>query len=272
MFGSDFDLEVTVHRGAGAYICGEETGLLNSLEGKRGEPRLEAAVPGDQRPLRRTDGREQRRNARVSACRFSSSGAEWFASGRHRAQQGLQDRLGLGSRAEARQLRSSARHDRARTDRRLRGRIARRPHVHGGAARRRFVGVPLRRAPRPAVRLREHGEGRLDARFGRVRRLRRHDRLRESARTRWCASSRTSRAVSARPAAKAAVARNALERILDGRGVDGRLRHDAARRRSDHRLEPVRARRFDRTVPGFGVAAFPRAVQSSRCRQIAADG
>ncbi len=45
VFGSEFDIEVTVHRGAGAYICGEETGLLNSLEGKRGEPRLKPPFP-----------------------------------------------------------------------------------------------------------------------------------------------------------------------------------------------------------------------------------
>ena len=40
IFGSGYDLEMTVHLGAGAYICGEETALLNSLEGRRGEPRL----------------------------------------------------------------------------------------------------------------------------------------------------------------------------------------------------------------------------------------
>ena len=40
IFGTDYDLEVTVHLGGGAYICGEETALINSLEGKRGEPRL----------------------------------------------------------------------------------------------------------------------------------------------------------------------------------------------------------------------------------------
>ncbi len=40
IFGSDWDLEVTVHLGGGAYICGEETALINSLEGRRGEPRL----------------------------------------------------------------------------------------------------------------------------------------------------------------------------------------------------------------------------------------
>jgi len=40
-----FDLEIYVHRGAGAYICGEETGLLESLEGKRGHPRIKPPFP-----------------------------------------------------------------------------------------------------------------------------------------------------------------------------------------------------------------------------------
>jgi NADH-quinone oxidoreductase subunit F len=43
--GAAFKLNVTLHRGAGAYICGEETGLLNSLEGKRGWPRLKPPFP-----------------------------------------------------------------------------------------------------------------------------------------------------------------------------------------------------------------------------------
>ena len=45
ILGSGFDLEVTVHLGGGAYICGEETALLNSLEGRRGEPRLKPPFP-----------------------------------------------------------------------------------------------------------------------------------------------------------------------------------------------------------------------------------
>lgn len=45
ILGSGYDLEVSVHRGAGAYICGEETALLNSLEGKRGMPRLKPPFP-----------------------------------------------------------------------------------------------------------------------------------------------------------------------------------------------------------------------------------
>lgn len=43
--GSGFDLEVVIHRGAGAYICGEETALLTSLEGGKGFPRLKPPFP-----------------------------------------------------------------------------------------------------------------------------------------------------------------------------------------------------------------------------------
>ncbi|MFW2136025.1 NADH-quinone oxidoreductase subunit NuoF [Soonwooa sp.] len=45
ILGTGFDLEIYVQRGAGAYICGEETALLESLEGKRGNPRLKPPFP-----------------------------------------------------------------------------------------------------------------------------------------------------------------------------------------------------------------------------------
>ena len=45
ILGSKYDLDVIVHRGAGAYICGEETALIESLEGKRGCPRLKPPFP-----------------------------------------------------------------------------------------------------------------------------------------------------------------------------------------------------------------------------------
>ena len=45
ILGSGFDLEIVVHAGAGAYDCGEETALLDSLEGKRGQPRLKPPFP-----------------------------------------------------------------------------------------------------------------------------------------------------------------------------------------------------------------------------------
>jgi NADH-quinone oxidoreductase subunit F len=46
-FGKDYAIEVYVHSGAGAYICGEETSMLNSLEGRRGEPRMKPPFPAN---------------------------------------------------------------------------------------------------------------------------------------------------------------------------------------------------------------------------------
>ncbi|MDT4970123.1 MAG: NADH-quinone oxidoreductase subunit [Pseudonocardiales bacterium] len=45
ILGSGFNCDITIHNGAGAYICGEETALLDSLEGKRGQPRLKPPFP-----------------------------------------------------------------------------------------------------------------------------------------------------------------------------------------------------------------------------------
>jgi NADH-quinone oxidoreductase subunit F len=79
LFGKGIDIEVTAHRGAGAYICGEETGLLNSLEGKRGEPRLKPPFPA-------IEGLYQMptvvNNVETLAylVPIMEKGAEWFAS------------------------------------------------------------------------------------------------------------------------------------------------------------------------------------------------
>lgn len=45
--GSGYDFDVFVMRGAGAYICGEETALIESIEGKQGKPRLKPPFPAD---------------------------------------------------------------------------------------------------------------------------------------------------------------------------------------------------------------------------------
>ncbi|MGI6375726.1 MAG: NADH-quinone oxidoreductase subunit NuoF [Anaerolineae bacterium] len=47
ILGSGFDLDMTVHRGAGAYVCGEETAMIESLEGRRGEPRRKPPYPSE---------------------------------------------------------------------------------------------------------------------------------------------------------------------------------------------------------------------------------
>ena len=65
--GSGYDLDVVVHAGAGAYICGEETALLDSLEGRRGQPRLRPPFPAVAGLYASPDGHQQRRVDRVRA-------------------------------------------------------------------------------------------------------------------------------------------------------------------------------------------------------------
>jgi NADH-quinone oxidoreductase subunit F len=60
--GSQFDCEVYTHLGAGAYICGEETSLLSSLEGYRGYPKLKPPFPAVEGRVALPDDREQRRD------------------------------------------------------------------------------------------------------------------------------------------------------------------------------------------------------------------
>ena len=79
VFGSEYGIEVTVHRGAGAYICGEETALLNSLEGKRGEPRLKPPFPA----IRGLYGEPTVVNnveTLATLPHILKNGPEWFAS------------------------------------------------------------------------------------------------------------------------------------------------------------------------------------------------
>ncbi len=63
VFGSGKRIDMIIHRGAGAYICGEETAMLNSIEGKRGNPADQAALPGAGRRVRDADHNQQRRDA-----------------------------------------------------------------------------------------------------------------------------------------------------------------------------------------------------------------
>ncbi|MBV9718537.1 MAG: NADH-quinone oxidoreductase subunit NuoF [Candidatus Eremiobacteraeota bacterium] len=79
LFGTGYDLEVTVHRGAGAYICGEETGLLNSLEGKRGEPRLKPPFPAVE-GLYRMPTVVNNVETLAYLVPILERGAEWFAA------------------------------------------------------------------------------------------------------------------------------------------------------------------------------------------------
>jgi NADH-quinone oxidoreductase subunit F len=79
ILGSGFDLDIWVHRGAGAYICGEETALLESLEGKRGFPRLKPPFPAVVGAFGKPTVVN---NVETLACvpHIMTRGAHWFAS------------------------------------------------------------------------------------------------------------------------------------------------------------------------------------------------
>src|SRR3972149_5231201 len=79
IFGSDYSLECCLHRGAGAYVCGEETGLIESLEGKRGWPRIKPLFPAVEGLFRRPTGGN---NVETLCCvpHIIERGADWFTS------------------------------------------------------------------------------------------------------------------------------------------------------------------------------------------------
>jgi len=79
ILGSGFDLDMSVHRGAGAYICGEETALINSLEGKRGEPRMKPPYPA-QIGLWNEPTLVHNVETLANVPHIVNRGAEWFRS------------------------------------------------------------------------------------------------------------------------------------------------------------------------------------------------
>jgi NADH-quinone oxidoreductase subunit F len=79
ILGSGFDLDIVVHAGAGAYICGEETALLDSLEGRRGQPRLKPPFPAVAGLYARPTVVNNVESI-ASVPSIVQNGAEWFAS------------------------------------------------------------------------------------------------------------------------------------------------------------------------------------------------
>lgn len=78
-FGSSFSVELALHRSGGRYICGEETALLNALEGKRAQPRMKPPFP----PASGAWGRPTIVNNVETLCNVPGilrNGAEWFQS------------------------------------------------------------------------------------------------------------------------------------------------------------------------------------------------
>ncbi|MBN2477324.1 MAG: NADH-quinone oxidoreductase subunit NuoF [Pirellulales bacterium] len=79
ILNSDFSLEMTIHRGAAAYVCGEETGLIESLEGKRAWPRIKPPFPAVEGLFRKPTVVN---NVETMACvtHIAGRGADWFKS------------------------------------------------------------------------------------------------------------------------------------------------------------------------------------------------
>lgn len=79
LFGTEYAIDCYLHRGAGAYVCGEETGLIESLEGKRGWPRIKPPFPAVEGAFRKPTVVN---NVESLAClpHIVERGAEWFAS------------------------------------------------------------------------------------------------------------------------------------------------------------------------------------------------
>ena len=168
ILGSEHTLDLVVHRGAGAYICGEETALLDSLEGKRGNPRLKPPFPANQGlyqgptlinnvetlmnvPIVISMGGEE--YARIGTA--TSTGTKVVSiSGCVQRPGNYEVVLGTSSRELIFGLAGGPPEGRVGE-----GVVPRRLE-RAGAARQ-------RRVPRPPVRVRRDGQGRLDARLRR---------------------------------------------------------------------------------------------------------
>ena len=110
IMGTGFDFDLEVRMGSGAFVCGEETALMRSIEGKRGEPRPRPAVPGHQGTLGKAESSQQRRDL-CQCAGHHFEGSRMVRLHRHRKEQrhqgfrsgrrGEQHRFGRGSRRHA---------------------------------------------------------------------------------------------------------------------------------------------------------------------------
>ena len=202
VMGLGFDFDIHIHRGAGAYEAGEETALLESLEGKRAQPRLKPPFPASAGLY----GSPTAVNNVETLCNVPSilrHGAEWYAALGPEKNGGPKLYCVSGHVQRPGVYRSVDENDAARADFRARGRHSRRPGVEGGDSRAdrpfRFccpISWTSRRAstawPKP---------DRCSVR--RASSCSTTPRAWSGSRRTCCASTATSRVASARPAAKA---------------------------------------------------------------------
>ncbi len=171
--GSGYDLDVVVHAGAGAYICGEETALLEGLEGRRGQPRLRPPFPAVA-GLYASPTVINNVESIASVPSIIGNGAEWFASMGTEKSKGFGIFSLSGHVTAPRPVRGPARHHAAPADRPGRWH-PRGPRAEVLDPRRLQHPAADHRAPRRTPRLRGRRRGRLDARHPRAPDLRRDD-------------------------------------------------------------------------------------------------
>ncbi len=145
---------IVLHRGAGAYICGEETALLESLEGKRGQPRTKPPFPAVA-GLYASPSLINNVETIATVPKIIELGAQGVREDRRSARlvrhAGL---LALRQRRQRRQLRAADGRDAARADLRLRRRDSERPRAEGGHPGRLVRAGSERRPDRRAARRR----------------------------------------------------------------------------------------------------------------------
>jgi NADH-quinone oxidoreductase subunit F len=135
ILGSGFDCDIVIHRGAGAYEAGEETALIESLEGKRAQPRIKPPFPA----VAGLYNKPTAVNNVETLCNLPPiilNGAEWFTSLGPEKNGGAETVLRERSRQETGRLRSVDEDHAPRTDLRPRRRYSRRPQVESGHSRR----------------------------------------------------------------------------------------------------------------------------------------
>ena len=213
-----YSLELYLHISAGRYICGEETALLNALEGKRANPALEAAVPAGERPLGQADGGQQRGDALQRAAHRRQR-RRWFKSLSHSDDGGTKlygvsgkvKRPGSGSCRWAPPIREILEEHAGG----MRDGVRFRGVLPGGAS----TDFLDRRAPRRADGLRLGAEGRQPPGHRHHDRPRRQDLPGRHGAGTWSNSSRRSRAAGARRAGAAlAWAEQMLRAMEEGDG------------------------------------------------------
>ena len=174
VLGSGFDCDVYVHRGAGAYEAGEETALLESLEGKRAQPRNKPPFPalvGLYNCPTAVNNVETLANVPL----ILEHGAEWFAALGPEKNGGPKLYCVSGHVRRPGVYEASMHIDAARAHRGIRRRRSRGPHAEGGDPGRLLGPVPAARPARYPGQLRRRSESGIAARVGRHRRARRHD-------------------------------------------------------------------------------------------------